>query len=647
MRAGLSVMVAVVGFMATGPVVPAAPNHSKSHERTATPPEANANDNRAPAGRYVGDTLVLRLAATTAVWHFVGDSNPPLTVAAFAEEGKAPTIPAPLIRVRTGTPIHVTIENTFDDTLIVRGLSDRSPAVDSLILLPRATRDVTFSRAHAGTFEYWATLAEWQRNVPLPQQAKRHGLMRPRFDSQLVGAFVVDPPGPVVNDRVFVITETVDQAPPIRNDPRGMPGREFTAINGRSWPYTERLHYTVGDTVRWRLINATFQSHPMHLHGFYFRVDAQGNAEANVDSVYTPAQRRMAVTELMKFGGDTRTITWSPDRTGDWVFHCHLASHVTKLPHVDQPSDMNYPDLHDHGDPDHHALTGMNGLVLGITVGGVVQAGAAWRPAKRLRLFVQADSTASDSARRWGYVLQRGKAPRRDSVETPGPLLLLTRGEPTSISVVNRTSEPTSVHWHGIELESYYDGVAGWSGNAGQTAPAIRPESTFEVRITPKRAGTFMYHTHFNDMRQQYGGLVGPLIVLEPGDAWDASRELLVMVSDGPHASLRVNGTASPPPRDLQVGKTYRIRLADIAIYQQDLQVRLVRDSSLVAWRAVAKDGFTLPAQQATLRPSGARVASGETADFEFTPDAPGDLMLEIDRLGAFRFHAAMLLHVR
>jgi FtsP/CotA-like multicopper oxidase with cupredoxin domain len=605
-----------------------------------------ANDNRTPSGTYVGDTLVLRLTVATVVWHFVGDSNPPLTVAAFGEEGKTPTIPAPLIRVRTGTPIHVIVRNSFDDTLIVRGLSDGSPAVDSLILLPHTTREVTFSRTHAGTYQYWATLAEWQRNVPLPPQRRLHGLMRPRFDSQLTGAFIVDAPGAMPNDRIFVVTETVDQAPPIRNDHRGMPGREFTAINGRSWPYTERLHYTVGDTVHWRIINATFQSHPMHLHGFYFRVDAQGNAEANVDSVYAPAQRRMAVTELLKFGGDTRTLTWSPDRTGAWVFHCHLASHVTKLPHVDQPDEIEYPDIHEHGDPDHHALTGMNGLVLGITVGGAVRAGTTWRPAKRLRLFVQSVSAPSDSARRWGYVLQRGAEPRRDSIESPGPVLLLTRGEPTSIEVVNRTSEPTSVHWHGIELESYYDGVAGWSGSAGRTEPAIRPESTFEVHITPKRAGTFMYHTHFADMRQQYGGLVGPLIVLEPGQKWDAEREFLVVVSDGPHASLRVNGAAAPPARDLRVGTTYRIRLADIAIYQQNLQVRLVRDSSVLKWRAVAKDGFTLPLQQATLRPSDTNVASGETADFAFTPDVPGDLRLEVDRLGNFRFHAAVTLHV-
>jgi hypothetical protein len=234
--------------------------------------------------------------------------------------------------------------------------------------------------------------------------------MRPRFDSQLTGAFIVDAPGAMPNDRIFVVTETVDQAPPIRNDHRGMPGREFTAINGRSWPYTERLHYTVGDTVHWRIINATFQSHPMHLHGFYFRVDAQGNAEANVDSVYAPAQRRMAVTELLKFGGDTRTLTWSPDRTGAWVFHCHLASHVTKLPHVDQPDEIEYPDIHEHGDPDHHALTGMNGLVLGITVGGAVRAGTAWRPATIRPIGFRAErlgATLGLRAATWGRTAAR------------------------------------------------------------------------------------------------------------------------------------------------------------------------------------------------------------------------------------------------
>jgi FtsP/CotA-like multicopper oxidase with cupredoxin domain len=48
------------------------------------------------------------------------------------------------------------------------------------------------------------------------------------------------------------------------------------AINGRSWPHTERLHYKVGETVRWRWLNGSFSQHPMHLHGFHFRTTAPG-----------------------------------------------------------------------------------------------------------------------------------------------------------------------------------------------------------------------------------------------------------------------------------------------------------------------------------------------------------------------------------
>jgi FtsP/CotA-like multicopper oxidase with cupredoxin domain len=49
-----------------------------------------------------------------------------------------------------------------------------------------------------------------------------------------------------------------------------------------------------------------------------------------------------------------------------------------------------------------------------------------------------------------------------------GPLIILTRGEPVEIEVVNRLKERTAIHGHGIELESYYDGVPGWSGVGSQ-----------------------------------------------------------------------------------------------------------------------------------------------------------------------------------
>jgi manganese oxidase len=159
-----------------------------------------------------------------------------------------------------------------------------------------------------------------------------------------------------------------------------------------------------------------------------------------------------------------------------------------------------------------------------------------------------------------------------------------------------------------------------------------------------------MYHTHFNEMRQQYGGLVGPLIVLEPGERWDPTRDLLFLISETDRGALLVNGSAAAPAKDLRVGTRYRIRVADIAAYRQNLFARVMRDTSLATWRPVARDGFTLPAHQAVARPSFATVASGETADFELAASAPGELRLEFgtrNRAGVVAVQGTVLLRVR
>jgi FtsP/CotA-like multicopper oxidase with cupredoxin domain len=592
----------------------------------APPQRAVANDNRRPAGRMVGDTLMLRLTVTPAPWHILGEHEPAFTVLAFAEEGKRPTIPGPLIRVRVGTPVRVTLRNPLDVTLTVRGFGQGPAIRDSTLVLPGETTELEFVARNQGTYMYWAVDASLHAAASTP-------LARRGYDSQLGGAVVVDPPGSVPADRIFVITQIADRelgagAPGARGR-HGTPVRQYNAINGRTWPYTERLRYALGDSIRWRVVNVSPEPHPMHLHGFYFRVDSHESWQVAGDSLYTPEQRRMVVTETVA-SRNTASIVWSPEQPGGWLFHCHLTNHVVKIPRIGRRDDVEYPSTHHQGDADRHAFMGMNGLILGVTVSGRAPASVAWRPERRLRLFVQSDSGPGDRDRRFGYVLQRGAEPRRDSVEYPGPVLVLTRGEPTSIEVVNRCNEATTVHWHGIELESYYDGVAGWSGTASRPAPAIRPGRSFEVRITPRRAGTFMYHTHFDELRQQYGGLVGALVVLEPGEKWDPEHDLVFLLSDGVPGRTFINGALAPQPKDLEVGTTYRFRIADIAVYRLALPVRLVRDSAPIAWRPIAKDGFTLPPSQATVRPSIANLLPGETADFEFTPDQPGDLLLVV-----------------
>ena len=591
---------------------------------------AVANDNRVAAGRVENDTLVVRLTIRPADWHILGDTAPAFRVLAFAEEGKLPTIPAPLIRMTVGTPTSIHVRNPLDDTLIVRGLSGRGGFRDSLLIAPGQTAVVRSISSRVGTYAYWAVTVTPPVGTSRAAVALRHTMEAP-----LGGAFVVDAPGEGPVDRVFVITELTDRLSRAdaadARDRHGVLTRQFNAVNGRAWPYSERLRYALGDSIRWRVVNVSPEAHPMHLHGFYFRVDSRGAAQVDADSIYTPGQRRMVVTETVA-SRNTMSMTWSPDRAGGWLFHCHLTSHVVKFPPIDRPEVAQYPSTHDHGEPDQHALTGMNGLVLGITVTGSPPRSARWRPTNRLRLFVQSDSAPGDTDRRFGYVLQRGAEPARDSVQLPGPVLVLTRGLSTAIEVVNRTAEPTAVHWHGLELESYYDGVAGWSGMPGTasgTMPAVRPGQSFEVRITPPRAGTFMYHTHFDDLRQQLGGLVGALLVLEPGERWDRERDLVFLISDGIPERVYINGSLDPPTVPLRVGRTYRLRLADIAAFRMALNIRLVRDSTVLAWRPIAKDGFALPAAQAVVRPGSVNLPSGETADFEFTPDRPGEVVLE------------------
>jgi len=70
-------------------------------------PMATANDNREAAGVLKDGVLTLRLVAEEVRWRPEGQSaaDPTRTIQAFAEEGKAPQIPGPLVRVPEGTEI--------------------------------------------------------------------------------------------------------------------------------------------------------------------------------------------------------------------------------------------------------------------------------------------------------------------------------------------------------------------------------------------------------------------------------------------------------------------------------------------------------------------------------------------------------------
>ena len=91
-----------------------------------------------------------------------------------------------------------------------------------------------------------------------------------------------------------------------------------------------------------------------------------------------------------------------------------------------------------------------------------------------------------------------------------------------------------------------------------------------------------------------------------------------------------INGSLAPDTLRLRVGERYRLRIVDVHTFRPSMIVRLVRDSTPVSWRAVAKDGMDLPADRAIVRRAVQQMGNGETYDFELTPTEPADLKLVV-----------------
>ncbi len=91
-----------------------------------------------------------------------------------------------------------------------------------------------------------------------------------------------------------------------------------------------------------------------------------------------------------------------------------------------------------------------------------------------------------------GMVDKTGKSVKGMTVNggVPGPTLRFTEGEYAVIYVTNNMDVETSVHWHGILLPNFFDGVP------YLTTPPIAPGTTFKYEFPLIQSGTYWYHSH-------------------------------------------------------------------------------------------------------------------------------------------------------
>jgi manganese oxidase len=205
---------------------------------------------------------------------------------------------------------------------------------------------------------------------------------------------------------------------------------------------------------------------------------------------------------------------------------------------------------------------------------------------------------------------------------TPGPLIEVVEGDRVRILVTNKLSAPTAVHWHGLFLPSGMDGVT------GLTQRGIEPGETFKYEFTLKQHGTFMYHSHADEMVQIGLGSMGFFIVHPKKPERKIDRDYAIMLNEWDVEP----GTTTPNPSEMtdfniftfnsrafpgtaplvaRPGERIRIRLGSVA--QAFHAIHLHGHS----FKITATDGGPIPAS-AQWPETTVGFGPGQTRDFEF-----------------------------
>lgn len=225
-------------------------------------------------------------------------------------------------------------------------------------------------------------------------------------------------------------------------------------------------------------------------------------------------------------------------------------------------------------------------------------------------------------ARCWGY-----------NGTTPGPTIEAVEGDRVRLFVTNRLREPTTVHWHGIDLPNGMDGIAGLN------QPSIKPGETYVYEYTLRQHGTHMYHPHADEMTQMAFGMMG-LFIIHPRDGEEVpiDRDYAFLL----HNYALHPGTYRPDPSIMQdfdlwtfnskvfpaidplvmrTGERLRIRIGNLSMWNHPIHMH-----SNPFW-VTGSDAGRWPRAQ-WRREVTEIIGVGQMRDIEFVATEPGDWAL-------------------
>jgi len=221
----------------------------------------------------------------------------------------------------------------------------------------------------------------------------------------------------------------------------------------------------------------------------------------------------------------------------------------------------------------------------------------------------------------WGY---NGKM--------PGPTIEVTEGDHIKVRFINGLPEPTTVHWHGIELPNAMDGASGF------TQRPVPPGGTYVYEFTIKQHGTFMYHSGHMESHQVGMGL-GGFFVAHPRRDYapkvDMDFTLMLQIwkvlpGGGEPDTMSmdwnyftINGKIAPAtlPIEVKKGQRVRLRIANLSMLSHPIHMHGV------SFWVTGTEGGRIP-DSAQWPASTISVSAGETRTVEFVAEEPGTWLL-------------------
>lgn len=224
----------------------------------------------------------------------------------------------------------------------------------------------------------------------------------------------------------------------------------------------------------------------------------------------------------------------------------------------------------------------------------------------------------------WGY-----------NSTSPGPTILCYYGEEVCFRVYNRLPQPTSIHWHGLDIPNNMDGVP-----AIEPSPKIDTGCYFDYKFKiTNPPGTHMYHSHFYTIYQDLIGLEGGFIILDPKEK--ADKDFYIMLGGLTLENIKpftlekgtydlniysmdenfytINGRCFPytTPLCINEGDLVKIRFGNIGLKNHPIHFHGHQ------FNIVASDGISIKKENQLLKNT-ILISSGSTWDIEFVANNPG-----------------------